>query len=805
MPALSLERWREVDDLLAQALDRPADERTAFLRHVCGQDPSLYAEVTALLDSDEESERVLGEFASSYAAPLLEDLGDALGSGLVDDLDPAPAQVGPYRIVREVGRGGMGTVYLAERADGAFEKRVAVKLVRRGMDTEEVLRRFRAERQILAVLDHPNVARLLDGGAASDGRPYFAMEFVEGEPITTYSDTRRLTVDQRLDLFDSVCEAVRHAHQHLVVHRDLKPGNVLVTTSAAGDGAPQVKLLDFGIARLLEAGADPELTGVGRVLTPAYASPEQRAGAPVTTASDVYQLGILLFEVLAGRRPDAATRPSAAVTAAAAEARGATEERLRARLRGDLDSIAAQALEEEPDRRYPSAEALLADIRRHSGGLPVTARPDSAAYRAGRFVRRHRAGVAGAALLVLVLAGASLALAVSAGTAAAERDRAREERDRAEATASLLEGLFTASDPMGAERLDTLRARDLLARGVRSADADLREQPLIRAQMLDVIGRAYTRIGLHATALPLMRRALSLRESGGAPAEDVSQTRHTLGQTLSVHGLHDEAERELRRALADRTELFGARHLLVAETQATLADVLQAVGDNEEAERLLRSALDTRRPLLGDRHEVVANTLTAIAGVLLEQGRLDEGERAYRDAIAHYAGVRQGSQGQYRALGGLGFLYLMSGRHAEAEAVLRESLTLMESRLGRDHWRVGLELTTLASTIRAQGRGEEAEALLRRALAIPPRRPQDRAIALGSLATTLRERGDLAGAEASQREAVAILEQAYGSTDPVTEASRSKLAGILREAGRGSEADRLAAPAVAAGHAGASR
>src|SRR5690606_19179777 len=303
-----------------------------------------------------EAERALGESVQPIAAGIYRGNGPEVGL-------PAGTLVGPYRVVGEAGRGGMGVVYRARRADGAFEKTVALKLVKRGMDTDEVLARFRRERQVLAGLDHPGIARLLDGGAAEDGRPYLAMEYVEGEPITAYADRRRLGVEARLALLERACEAVQHAHRRLVVHRDLKPSNVLVTEDEGG--APRVKLLDFGVAKLLAPDAAEAMTRTGGgALTPAYAAPEQRRGEAVTTAADVYALGVVLYELLTGARPDETARPpSAAVTPEAAAARGATAERLRRRLRGDLDTIVLKALREEPEARYPSVESLLEDLR----------------------------------------------------------------------------------------------------------------------------------------------------------------------------------------------------------------------------------------------------------------------------------------------------------------------------------------------------------------------------------------------------------------------------------------------------------
>jgi eukaryotic-like serine/threonine-protein kinase len=445
------ERWEEIKRLFEAASELPAEERSGYLDAACAADAALRAEVKNLLLADAEA-------GSFIEAPAYEAATKPMGAGEPAGRDGAPQRIGAYRLLSELGRGGMGAVYLAERADDEYRRRVAIKLIRRGMDSDEILRRFRHERQILASLDHPHIARLLDGGTSADGLPYFVMEHIEGEPLTDYCDRRRLSVTARLQLFRDVCAAVHYAHQSLVVHRDLKPSNILVTN----DGA--VKLLDFGIAKLLFAS---ELTPLSlrqtapgvRLMTPEYASPEQVRGETVTTASDIYALGVILYELLTGRRPYRLTRrslheverivceqeperPSTAISRVEAEVDGAGElhalatpesvsltregspERLRRRLRGDLDNIVLRALSKEPARRYGSAEQFSEDLRRHLTGLPVIARPDTFGYRSGKFIRRHKAGVAAAAAAALMLAGFGANQTAQSARLARERDRA---------------------------------------------------------------------------------------------------------------------------------------------------------------------------------------------------------------------------------------------------------------------------------------------------------------------------------------------------------------------------------------------
>ncbi len=381
---VTAERWTRIESLFQEGIDLSPAEREAFLNEQCHDDAQLREEVLSLWRQDTDDQ------------PLLLDAIHASAASALSDDPPVRLELGPYRIEREIGRGGMAVVYLAVRVDGEFQKRVAVKLIKRGMDTASVIERLRRERRILAALEHPSIARLLDGGTTADGRPWIAMEFIEGSRIDRFCDERRLTIEQRCLLIAQVCDAVAYAHRHLVVHRDLKPSNILV----GPDGNP--KLLDFGIAKLLgeeeSSGTDPLTRGSLIPLTPEYASPEQMRGAPVTTASDVYSLGVVLYEVLTGERPGKNPRKPSTLEALPA--------RTRRRLAGDLDNIVLMALHEDLSRRYSSAEQLAEDLRRHLQGLPVHARRDTLLYRSGKFLRRNRtAAVAGFLLAASVIAG----------------------------------------------------------------------------------------------------------------------------------------------------------------------------------------------------------------------------------------------------------------------------------------------------------------------------------------------------------------------------------------------------------------
>jgi serine/threonine protein kinase/tetratricopeptide (TPR) repeat protein len=481
---LNSDRFQRCEELFHAAVALPDNERDAFLQRSCADDPSLRADVERLLAAHLRA----GDFISSPAIA-------ASGSWNYADESWIGRLVGPYRVVREIGRGGMGAVYLAERADGQYQQRVALKVIKRGMDTEQVLTRFRAERQILASLDHPNIARLLDGGSTDQGVPFFAMEYIEGEPVDAWCTRREVSVEDRLRLFLQVCGAVAYAHQNLVVHRDIKPLNILVTA----DGAP--KLLDFGIAKVLHEGveqATSTVTGM-RLLTPEYASPEQIEGHHATTVSDVYALGVVLYELLTGRSPYRirSRTPVDVVEAVRTtdperpSAVGGTE-KLRRRLRGDLDTILLTALRKEPARRYPSVEQFAGDVRRHLDGLPVRARPDTFRYRAGKFVRRNRVLVAAAALLALALVGGTAATAYQAQQArAAQAVAERRFADVRKLANSLLFDYHDAiRDLRGARPVRERMVRDALGY-LDELAGESREDPSLQRELAG----AYQRIG----------------------------------------------------------------------------------------------------------------------------------------------------------------------------------------------------------------------------------------------------------------------------------------------------------------------
>lgn len=755
-------RHERVAELFAAAIELNVEARLQFVERACSGYPALLDELLSLLAAHETDGGVLDHgFDPARLAGLLHE----------HPSDRAPARVGPYRVVRELGRGGMGTVYLAERDDGQYEQRVAIKLVPEGLESPGLIERFLRERRILARLEHANIARLVDGGVTEEGRPYLVMEYVEGEPITTYCDSRRLDVDARLALFEAVCGAVQYAHGNLVVHRDLKPGNILV--SAAG-----VKLLDFGIATLLDAesGAAATLTRGPRPLTPGYAAPEQLRGEAVTTRTDVYGLGAVLYELLSGRRPhdvergsieelarvltDDVAPPSNVRTVATAAARATDPRGLRQRLRGDLDAVALMALHQEPGRRYPSAEALRDDIRRHRTGHPVVARPVSAAQRLARFVRRNRVAAAATAVAVLSV-GAGLAATIwKAGEAARQRDLALREADKATRVYNLTAQLFQLATPAQAQGRE-VTLREALDTGRVWISRELAEQPELRAELDIVLGDVYYALGLFEPALELFEDAVEARRSVfGETYESVSSALLMVGKAHEALGNPDSAEAAARRSLAvlDRLPPYDGRTFLMTHALArlgeslrrggrlaqaedtiryalailpasepdaelrrgvlltTLGHIRRARGDPAGSESMHRQVLRIRRRLWGDNNPEVANALVNVAAAVADQGRVDEAASLYREGLALRRRTQGHDHSEYATdLNGFADFLRINGTLEDARSAYEEALPILRRSLPPDHPRVIGALLGLAATLTELGEESRARSHLDRA------------------------------------------------------------------------------------------
>ena len=768
------ERRLRIDRLFQDALDLEPAARREFLQGLRNQDPDLEHEVRSLLElTDNEDDQRLSP-TRILTGPLWQQLGETVG---IATRPEKGERIGAYRVVKEVGRGGMAVVYLAERADGAFDQKVALKLLQPGNLTEDLLRRFEQERQILANLNHPAIAGLLDGGLDDKDRPFIILEYVEGQPIDAYCDHHRLDVDGRLEIFLEVARAVRYAHRQLVVHRDLKPSNILVTAGG------QVKLLDFGIAKLLDptsAGqfAAPQTRTVTRRLTPEYASPEQVLGEPVTTASDVYQLGLLLYELLTGERAyrfasdsvaeaervicsETPRRPSTATASRdALEARRTTAPQLARRLRGDLDNIVLRSLSKETGRRYPSPAELIDDLERYRSGMPVSARPDTLRYRASKFVRRHRFGLSAATIIGALLVGYAVTATLQAREIARERDRAQSEALKALEVKSFLVEIFEVSDP-DRTRGEEVTARQLLDQGSGRIETELTRQPEILAELLVTLGVIYRKIGAFDRAEALASRALDIQQSleGQRPGKASAEALHLLALVMRDKGRFDRAEELLGRSLEIRRRVFGDGSSQVGETLRDLALLLRSMGRNSEAEVFVLEVLDIVRAAHGEEHEEVASALATLSTVKRNLGDLKTAEALGREALELRRRILPPDHPDTaRSLADLAQVLRSQGDLAGAEALFRDALDSQLQALGPEHSYTAVTMSSLGMTLVALGELEEAESILRRALrarlaALPADHPL-LASTFNDLGQVLQARGDLDGAIGAYREAL---------------------------------------------------
>jgi serine/threonine protein kinase len=798
------ERWRRLQEVFHGAVSLDPAQQVAYLDEACAGDSELRREAESLI-------------ASSRDAPDLADEVHRAASTALSEAPPLGARLGPYRIVREVGEGGMGRVFLALRDDDQFQRRVAVK-VAHAAQAPELLARFRSERQILAGLDHPNVARLLDGGTTEEGVPYLVLEYVEGEPIDRYCDARQMPVSERLRLFCAVCAAVHYAHQNLVVHRDLKPGNVLVTP----DGTP--KLLDFGIAKLLKpellAQAPALTTALHRPMTPEYASPEQVRGEGLTTASDVYSLGVLLYELLSGCRPlnlqgqtpgvlerlvsevepeppsAAVLRPPEGADGRTAEerarARGTSPEKLRRMLHGDLDNIVLMTLRKAPARRYASAEQLAEDLRRHLDGLPVRARKDTIRYRSGKFVRRNRYSLGTAAAFFALVVAFGVNRAQLARALAEERDEARQETDTARHVASFLQDVFRLADPE--EQGGVVSAREILDRAVERLGEESDDRPEVRAALLDTMGDVYRHLGLYSRAEPLLEEALTARRASvGEQHLDTARSLLHLGELRTEQSRSAEAEGLLRRAVSVREGLLGADHPDVAEALSALGVVLRNEGKRAEAESVLRRALSLHEAALPEGPEV-ADTVYRLAQVLEDKGELPQAEALARRAL-EISRRRPGEHADTaRYLARLGVILRRDGELAAAEPPLREALAIRRRLLGDDHPLVALSLNHLANLFRDRGQLEAAEPVYRESIDIYQRVVGEDHLGLAAvradLGELLVEKGRLDEAEELYQRSLEVR-QRLGGDNPLTLAARDGLARVAATRGDLTRAEAL--------------
>jgi len=779
--------WRQIEEVFLAALDQPAENRGNFLETATVGDPGLRAEVEAMLRSYDEAGDFIEEPAYQANAELLIEETGALKIG---------ESLGDYRILSLLGEGGMGEVYLAE--DLTLGRKVALKLVKPGFAGANLLRHFRREERILASLTHPNIARLYGGAVAPSGSPYFVMEYVDGERLDSYCDARRLTIPGRLELFRKICAAVSYAHQHLVIHRDLKPANIRVTR----EGEP--KLLDFGIAKLLEDGSSAALEQtmtLTSALTPDYASPEQLRGEAMTTATDVYSLGVVLFELLTGQKPyrtknrsigeisraitdQEPTNPSTAV--ARSQRSDVVSQK---QLRGDLDNIILTAIRKEAERRYSSVNQFAEDIRRHLEGLPIVARKDAVGYRAGKFIGRNRIAVAAAVLVVLTIV---TGLIVALGQAR----KARAQRDVAQRINTFLQEMLGAAAPE-VKGIDA-KVSDLLNDASIRAKAELARQPNVMADVLMTLGHTYLSLGELEKAETDLRAALAASlKANGELHPTTATTMGWLGLALATRNKVAEGETISRKAV----ELQRALHPNGNEDLgvALYALGLNLVGKNDPkaAEPLLQEASELIKKHLGDTHGYYLSSLVMLASAHERGGDSERAERVYRQVI------EVGGRVEYRyriflaqAQAYLGVLLINKESYSEAETILRESEVIYRQVYGGDaNYSVGMVKGKLGLIYFLKGDYEKAEEEVRKAVEIlrrhlGPEQPLTTSTA-ATLGLILTRQGKAEEGEGYLRDTLAIRRKLLPPGDVLIASTASALGECLTAQNRPTEAEPL--------------
>jgi eukaryotic-like serine/threonine-protein kinase len=735
--------WSNVERVLATIIDLPKNERTARIVQLCRDNPELRAEVESLLAAHESADSFM------EAAPQIT-------PGQDSEFSMAGKHLGPYLLLERIGSGGMGTVYRAERIDGRFQKQVAIKVVPAALHSKELLRRFTSEQNILASLEHPTIARLLDAGVSPEGIPYFVMEHVDGVPLDDFLKANQLTVFERLKLFQVICSAVQYAHQHLIVHRDLKPANILVT----GDRAP--RLLDFGIAKIVDPwslGAMDATRSLLHPMTPSYASPEQVRGETLTTATDIYSLGVILFEMLAGRMPYKIGNNLQEIARTIQQEDAEPLGTVNRAFRGDIETIVAKALDKEKSRRYSSAADLAADIQRFLQHEPINARRPTPIYQLQKFTARHKAVVGGVTAVFFVLIVGIAATAWEAKRARQAEHSAVRERDQANRVTELMTSMFRVSDPSEA-RGNSVTAREILDKASKDIDGGLTSDPRLQAQMMHVMGTVYEGLGLYSRAESLFSRATEIRSHIlGKENPDTLTSRRMLAWTLREEGHYPESEKLHRETLEIQRRVLGLENPDTLASMHMLAWTLREEGQSSEAEKMLRQALELQRKVLGPENKDTLQSQQMLAWTLRDEGENSETEKLLRDALRIQTRVLGPEDPDTLAsMHMLGWTLREEGLYAESEKFHRETLNIRRRILGPEH------PDTLAS--------------------------------MNQLAGTLLQEGKYADAGDMLREILDIQRRVLGPDNPETAISRYNLACVAAHRGRGDEALRFLKDAI---------
>ncbi|GAB4201306.1 MAG: hypothetical protein Tsb002_37870 [Wenzhouxiangellaceae bacterium] len=726
-----LEQWFE------RAL--AAEDSAAIIAECAAENPIRAQRLQAMLAADAREQDPLQQVIAEESARA----SDAA----------QPDRIGPFEVVRRLGAGGMGVVYLCRRSGPDFEQLVAVKRLPAAGDSDFARQRLKMERRVLASLRHPNIAQLIDGGEDAGGTPWVALEYVEGQPIDRWVEQRGLGRHQRIECFLALCDAVQFAHRNLIVHRDIKASNVLI------DAHGQLKLLDFGIAKLLDdAGSIDAAPTVALTMTPHYASPEQVCGEPVTQASDVYSMGVLLYELLAGRRPyDFPTRRPSTVERIVCESEPAP---LGGRNATDLDWILARAMHKEPARRYASARELGDDLRRWLNGRPVEARPDRALYRVNRFLRRHPLGASTVALIALLVIGFGITMAWQASQLAMQRDAAEREARVASETAEFLTELFAVSDPRETNPAD-VRARDLLERAATDLPGELDSDPLTRARLMHVIGLAFANLGQAERGIDLLRQAMALRIAhAGDDSAQAADSRNRLGNVLRRFGRMVEAEPLLVRALQWR-EAHGAVDHDLADSYNNVGLLQNDLGHYEQAEQMLRRAIELHRQVGGPDTPRAAASLHNLSLSLRRQGEYDAAREAALESLAIKRATGDWSLSSIAVT--LAALANIEREHGDLQAALArstESLELRRQVFGENNVLIASGLVTHAKILLELGDLETAEQLHRQALALHESDGSADSLRAANVQLGL---GRLLAAQGRTEEALALLQRATAS------------------------------------------